>query len=290
MDIITSYSFIIVALGTFFLATSAGLIGCINVYKGQSLIGDAIGHSTLPGVILAFMISLERNPLILMIGAFFMGIIAFIAIQFIKTYSRLSLDAILAIVLSTCFGLGLVLKTYIQGNKAYSSASQSGLSHYIFGQAAFISRVDVYVIFGASLLALAALFIFYKEIKVYLFDSNYAKTIGLSEFALNSIILFSTILLISTGIRVVGVILIASMLVIPAIIGMQWSQRFFIVLSIAGASAGLCAVVGTYLSTVYDGLSTGPTIIVLMSLLAAISLAFGPRGLVAKMKKREVHL
>lgn len=289
MDILTNYSFIVVALGTFLLATAAGAIGCINVLKGQSLIGDAIGHSTFPGVILAFMLTLSREPAYLLLGALGMGIIAFSLIQFIKTYSRQSLDAILAIVLSTFFGLGMVLKSYIQGNSAYRGAAQSGLKNYIFGQAAYITHDDVILIAIAAILALITLVVFYKEIKLFLFDPEYAKTIGISNLSLNSIILFCTILLIATGLKVVGAILISSMLIIPAITALQWSHSFKKVLMISAISGGISAVIGTFISTKYAGLSTGPTIIVIMAIVAAYSLVFGPHGIIAnaKMMRRE---
>lgn len=289
MDILTNYSFLVVALGTFLLATAAGAIGCINVLKGQSLIGDAIGHSTFPGVIIAFMLTLSREPSYLLLGALAMGIIAFALIQFIKTYSRQSLDAILAIVLSTFFGLGMVLKSYIQGNPAYRGATQSGLKNYIFGQAAYIAKADVILIAIAAILSIITLIIFYKEIKLFLFDTEYSKTIGISNFSLNSIILFCTILLIATGLKVVGAILIASMLIIPAITALQWSHSFSKVLWIAAITGGICAVIGTYISTKYAGMSTGPTIIVIMAIVAGTSLVFGPHGIIANAKMKRRH-
>ena len=286
IGILTSHAFLVVAAGTFLLAAATGAIGCITVLKGQSLIGDAIGHSSFPGIVLFFMIFMVRDPLILIFGAIFSGTIAFIVIQTINANSKLELDAVLAIVLSSFFGLGMVLKSYIQGNSRYAKASQSGLQNYIFGQAAYIMKEDVRIIFIVSLLVLALLIIFYKEIKVFLFDITYAKTIGLNTTLLYGVILFMTMSLISTGLKLVGAILISALLIVPAITAMQWSTRFSGVLVIAALTGGISAIIGTYISTAYNGMSTGATIILVMNFFALISLVVGPHGMIANFKKR----
>ena len=105
IDILTSYTFIIVGSGTFLLAAIAGAVGCITVLKGQSLIGDAIGHAAFPGIVLSFMLFMQREPVLLTLGAVVSGTTAFILIQVIKENSKLKLDAILAVVLSSFFGI-----------------------------------------------------------------------------------------------------------------------------------------------------------------------------------------
>ena len=272
MDVLTSYSFLIVGSGTFLLAAIAGAVGCITVLKGQSLIGDAIGHAAFPGIVLSFMLFLQREPILLTLGAVVSGTTAFMLIQVIKENSKLELDAILAVILSSFFGVGMVLKSHIQGNSAYKDAAQSGLSSYIFGQAAYIMKDDVKLILYIGIPTLILLILFYKEIKLFLFDEIYARTIG-----------------IKTGLKLVGAILISSLLIIPAITALQWSEKFSKVLIIAGATGGVSALIGTYISTVYDGMSTGATIILVMGSFAVISLVIGPHGMISniKMRRRE---
>jgi manganese/zinc/iron transport system permease protein len=144
INILTNYSFLVVAAGTVILAIASGMVGTISVLKGQSLIGDAIGHSSFAGIVISFMLFQQRNPIILALGALFSGIIAFFSIQLIGKNSKIEMDSILALVLSSFFGLGMVLKSYIQGNPQYSNASQAGLQNYIFGQAAYLMRNDVF--------------------------------------------------------------------------------------------------------------------------------------------------
>ena len=286
MDILTSYSFIIVGSGTFLLAAVAGAVGCITVLKGQSLIGDAIGHAAFPGIILSFMLFMQREPVLLTLGAVASGATAFMLIQVIKENSKLKLDAVLAVVLSSFFGVGMVLKSYIQGNSNYKDAAQSGLSSYIFGQAAYIMKDDVKLIVYISVPTLVLLVLFYKEIKLFLFDEIYAKAIGIRTVLLYGIILIMTMGIIAAGLKLVGAILISSLLIIPAITALQWSNKFSRVLIIAGVVGGVSALLGTYISTAYDGMSTGATIILIMGSFAIISLVTGPHGMIKNLRMR----
>ena len=286
MDILTSYSFIIVGSGTFLLAAIAGAVGCITVLKGQSLIGDAIGHAAFPGIILSFMLFMQREPVLLTLGAVASGATAFMLIQVIKENSKLKLDAILAVVLSSFFGVGMVLKSYIQGNSNYKDAAQSGLSSYIFGQAAYIMKDDVKLIVYIGVPTLLLLVLFYKEIKLFLFDEIYAKTIGIRTVLLYGIILVMTMGIIAAGLKLVGAILISSLLIIPAITALQWSDKFSRVLIIAGVVGGVSALIGTYISTAFNGMSTGATIILIMGSFAIISLVTGPHGMIKNLRMR----
>ena len=177
----------------------------------------------------------------------------------------------MAVVLSAMFGLGMVLKSYIQGNAKYQRASQSGLASYIFGQAAYILKDDVTVIFTVSIISILLFVLFYKEIKVYVFDEAYAGTIGIKKKLLSLLIMIMTMLLIAAGLKTVGAILISSMLITPAVTGLQWSKRYEKVLMISMAAGGFSAFVGTFISTTFKGFSTGPSITLVMSAIALLS-------------------
>ncbi|WP_243343810.1 iron chelate uptake ABC transporter family permease subunit [Anaerococcus sp. AGMB09787] len=286
LSILSQYSFLVVALGTMILAIGAGAVGTITVLKGQSLIGDAIGHSSFPGVVLAFMIFMSRDSILLLLGAVSMGALAYLLINLIDLRSKLDLDAILAVILSSFFGLGLLLKSYIQGNEKFAGASQSSLQNYIFGQAAFTMKKDVYLIMAVALVALVILVLFFKEIKLYIFDETYARSIGLNTSFINFLILFMTMTIIGVGLSVVGSILISSLLIVPAISALCWSNDFKKVLILAGLTGAIGALVGTYLSQVLDGFSTGASIILVISFLAFVSMIFGPKGLIGNLIRR----
>ena len=280
ISIITQYSFIVVAIGTMLLAMATGIVGTISILKGQSLIGDAVGHASLPGIILAFMISGRKSSLILMLGAIVAGIVAFLLIQIISEGSKIEADTAMAVILSAMFGMGMVLKSYIQGNPEYQGASQSGLASYIFGQAAYILREDVYIILAVSVISLALFIVFYKEIKVYVFDMVYAYTIGINSRLTSLLIMIITMILIAAGLKAVGAILISSMLITPAVTGLQWSNSYEKVLLIAAVTGAVSAFLGTFISSAVKGFSTGPSIILIMSVIALFSVLFAPRGIV----------
>lgn len=290
MAILTDFTFQIVLLGTVVLAMTSGVVGTVTVLRGQSLIGDAIGHSTFAGVVIAFMLFQSKNTLVLTLGALIAGLIAFYFIELIHKHSLVSLNSSLALVLSSFFGLGMALKSYIQGNPAFADASQAGLEHYIFGQAAFLLRSDVGLIIAASVVALTIFGVCYQQIKIFVFDPNYAQSVGIRANVLNWVVLLMAIVMIVVGLKAVGAILIANLLITPAITGLQWSKRFPVVLLVAAISGGVSAGIGTYLSSTISNLPTGPTIIVVMSVVSLLSIIFGPRGYVPAYFRKKRYL
>ena len=265
MDIVTNYTFQIIALGTALLASVAAPVGALSVYKGQSLIGDAIGHATFPGIVLAFMAFSTRSPAVLLVGAM----------------------AAAAVFLSGFFGLGMVLKSFIQGNVDYRGASQAGLETYIFGQAAYMLEDDVKLIALVAALSASLLFLFYKELKVFVFDAEYARAAGLPVRLLQVLLPFLTIAVIGIGIKAVGAILISSFLIIPCVAASQWSDDFSRVLFLSAVFGMAAALAGAYVSTLAQGMSTGPSIILAASAIAFFSMFFGKRGAFRKRGRRE---
>ncbi len=278
MSSLLQYSFITVAIGTMLLAAATGMIGTLGILGGKSLMGDVVGHAALPGIILAFMIARQRSSIVLMIGAMLSGLFAFFIIQVMSMNAKVEADTVMAIVLSAMFGLGMVLKSYIQGNASYQNVSQAGLRSYIFGQAAYILQEDIYIIFFVSSAALILFFIYYKEIKIYVFDPVYAETLGIRKDWMNTVMMLMTMLLIAAGLKAVGSILISSMLIAPAVTALQWSGHYSKVLLIAALTGMVCAFTGTAVSTVYQGFSTGPSIILAMTAVALASILVSPKG------------
>jgi len=290
MTLLFQYSFIVIALGTMSLAISTGIVGTISILKRQSLIGDAVGHASFPGIVLAFIVAGRKDSLTLMTGAIIAGVFAFFIIQSVVNSSKLEADTTMAIILSAMFGFGMVLKSYIQGNPAFSG-SQAGLANYIFGQAAYMLKEDVVIIFSVSIVSILLFLIFFKEIKIHVFDEAYAETLGIKKNIISVLIIIITMLLIAAGLKAVGVVLISSMLITPGVIGMQWSKRYESVLIIAAISGALSALIGTSVSTLVKGMSTGPSIILCMTTVAFLSVLCGPYGIIAsKLRKGKLRM
>ena len=175
-DLIFDYTLRTVALGSAVLGIVSGALGVFAVLRRQSLVGDAMSHAALPGIVLAFMLTGSKTPLVLLIGATIAGWLGALAVLSIVRASRLAYDTALAIVLSVFFGLGLVLLTVVQRQP---DASQAGLDKFLFGQAATLVVKDVQTMSAVGIIAFLALMLIWKEIKLLSFDPDYAASLGL---------------------------------------------------------------------------------------------------------------
>lgn len=282
-----SYDFLVVAAGTILLAVPSAIVGCLSVYKGQSLVADAVGHASYPGIVLAFMLFMTRNPFILTIGAALSGILSYALIQRITCRGHITLDAALAIALTGFFGLGMVLKSNVQGNPIYVHASQAGLRNYIFGSAAFLMKEDIVLISVCAFIAMALFVLFKKELISSIFDPEFSASIGIKASITESILLLMMILFIVIGLKCVGAILISSFLVMPCLCANQHTHRLNQLLKIASAVAGFSAFLGTLISTLIAGASTGPMIILCMGIVTMFSMRFGKCSAYAQTKMKE---
>ena len=264
MRVLFSYDFWVVASGAALLAAIAAVIGCFSVYRGQSLIGDALGHASYPGVVLFFMLFRTRNPLILCLGAAASAAVSYALILWLQGEKKLAPDAVLATVLAGMFGLGMVLKTFIQGNPAFRNASQSGLRVYIFGSAAFMTKRDVWLLLLGALLLAGLLYFFRRPLQYSSFDPGYAASLGIPERLMGTVMLCLTVAVIALGIRTVGAVLISAFLLLPCVAASQCAKTLSAVLRFAVAIAVCSALLGCAVSTGIAGISTGPMIIVCM--------------------------
>ena len=272
-------------LGTFFLGTFGGFLGSILVLQRKALIGDALAHATLPGVMIAFLLFSTRTLNILLLGAFISALIAYVLINFIKNKTVIQWDTAMALMLAGFFGFGQWLLSIIQRR---GSASQGGLSRFIFGDAATMLRADVQFIAIISVILLLFLFIILKDIKLYIFDSTYYASMGRSKGVMEIILSLTTLIFIILGIRLVGVVLISALLIGPILIARQCTNRFHILLLLASMIGGLSGAFGTYLSATRANVPTGPVIVLLLGSLFIVSLLFAPKqGVIQRFFKRQ---
>lgn len=282
--IFTDYTLQIVSLGSALLGIISGVVGSFAVLKKQSLLGDAVSHAALPGITLAFIISGSKNTLILLIGALITGLLATWLVGLIDKHSRIKFDSALALVLSVFFGIGLTLLTYIQ---KIPNANQAGLENFIFGQASTLLSRDVKIIFIAGIVVITLVIIFWKELKIISFDYEFARSIGFStkkiDFLLASLIVTTIII----GLQTVGVILMSAMLVAPGVAARQWTNKLSIMVILASIFGAVSGILGTIISSSIENMPTGPSIVLVISIIVIISILFAPnRGLFwRKMKE-----
>ena len=271
------YTLMIVAIGAALLGTVSGALGTYAVLRRQSLLGDAISHAALPGIAIAFLLTGSKTPLILVLGAAIAGWLGTLLIMSIVRMTRIKYDSALGIVLSTFFGFGLVLHTLIQRT---GNANQAGLDTFLFGQAATILARDILTIGVLGGVAIIITLIFWKELKLLVFDEGFAASLGLPIRALDILLTSLLVIAIVLGLQAVGAVLMSAMLVAPAVAARQWTDRISVMMLLAAFFGALAGVSGTIISSSASRIPTGPTIVLCATVIVGFSIAFASnRGL-----------
>ena len=263
-----------VALATLLLGGVSGAVGSFNFLRKKTLVGETVAHSMLPGVLVAFLLSGVKNPYILIIGAAISGWLSILLVDYITQQSKIKSDSALAIVLSSFFGFGIVLLTVIQSNYG---GEQSGLDHYIFGNAAAMTPGDSTAFAWVSGLVLVLVISFYHSIKSVVFNLEYADAIGINVKFIDGLISFITILSISVGIKAVGIVMMSALLIIPPTAARFWTNSLLRLLLLSGFFGALAGWLGAFVSYSQVSMPTGPWTIVIISLIAFISMLFAPK-------------
>ena len=245
---------------TILLSLPCSFLSCFLVLKGWSLVGDAISHAILPGVVLAYIIG---GPLVF--GAIISGVICIIFSGFISDYSRIKNDTSMGIVFSGMFALGIILVTNLQTN--------IDLVHIILGNLLGINKAEIIQTFSISVIALAFLILKRKDLLLFSFDPIQASIMGINTKLLYYLLLIIISLLVVSNLYTVGIILSVGLLIIPGSIAFLISKNFFQMQIISLISTLISVIVGIYISFFLDS-SPAPTIILMLSLLFFLLLIF----------------
>jgi len=266
-----------VLLGATMLGALGGTLGSFALLRRQSLLGDALAHAALPGVCLAFLLTGAKNPLPLFLGALAAGLLGSLLILATVRFSRIKEDSAIGIVLSVFFGIGIVLLTYIQ---KLPTGNQSGLDKYLFGQAATLVAEDLKVMAVLGAVVIAAVLLFYKELKLLAFDSAFGSSLGLPMCRLEILLTLLLVIVVVVGLQTVGVVLIVATLITPAAAARQWTDRLGAMVLLSAGIGAAAGVAGSLASASVPRLPTGPVIVVVSSGVLILSLLFAPhRGL-----------
>ena len=253
------YDFMVRALiTTLIAAVVCAVLSCWLVLIGWSLMGDAVSHAVLPGVVLAYIVGAPFA-----IGAVIFGFLAVALIGVVRDTSRVKEDAAIGIVFSTLFALGLVLVSV--------TPSQTDLNHIIFGNLLGVSRSDLVQIAVLGAFVFVALIVKRRDFTLYAFDPTHAHAIGLNPRLLGAALLGLLALTAVVALQAVGVILVVAMLIIPGATAYLLTDSFHRMLVIAPAISAACAVIGLYLSYHLDTASGG---MVVLSQGAAFALVY----------------
>jgi manganese/zinc/iron transport system permease protein len=284
-DLFFDYTVRTVALGVAVLGIVGGALGSFAMLRRQSLLGDAMSHAALPGVVLAFMFTGSKSPVVLLLGAAVAGLISTLIMIGINRYTRIKEDSALGIILSVFFGFGLLLLTFLQRNP---DARQAGLNKFLFGQAATLLVQDVLVMSLFGGVALLLMLLFWKEFKLLAFDRDFGASLGYPMTLLEILITVLLVIAIVIGLQAVGVVLMSAMVVAPAAAARQWTNRLGLMVALAALFGALAGISGALISSTGAGLSTGPVIVLCISLIVVLSLLVAPnRGVVWRWLARQ---
>ncbi len=249
------------------------VLSCYLVLKGWSLMGDAVSHAVLPGIVLAHVAGLP-----LAVGAFAAGLSCALLTGYLKESSRVKEDTVMGVVFSGMFGFGLVIFTKVE--------TEQHLLHILFGNVLGVSVQDLIETALIAGVTLAIVLVKRRDLLLYCFDPNHARAIGLPVKVLHYGLLVLLSLTIVGSLKAVGIILVVAMLIAPGAIAFLLTDRFERMLVIATVVATGSSVLGTLISFHIDG-ATGACIVLVQATVFVLAFMFAPkRGLIAARAAR----
>ncbi|MBX2835439.1 MAG: metal ABC transporter permease [Gammaproteobacteria bacterium] len=251
-------------------AIPAAALSCVLVLKNWSLMGDAVSHSVLPGIVIAYVIGLP-----MLLGAFITGLLCALLTGYFSTRSRVKEDTVMGVVFSGLFALGLVLFTKIQ--------TDLHLDHVLFGDMLGVTWTDI-VITGMLAGAVVSLFLIkQRDLMLFAFDEQHAGIVGLNVPLLHFGLLSILAMVIVASIKAVGIILVIAVLIAPGSIAYLLTSRFNTMVWIAILLSIVCSYLGVTLSFHIDS-APAPTIVLLMSIVFIFVFLFAPRHGILRVK------
>jgi ABC-type Mn2+/Zn2+ transport systems, permease components len=249
------------------VAVPTALLSCFLVLKGWSLMGDAISHAVLPGVVLAYMAGLPLG-----LGAFIAGMVCALSVGFLKENSRIKEDTVMGVVFAGLFGLGIVLYTAI--------TTDVHLDHILFGNMLGVGTDDLILASAIAVLVAGVVAAKWRDIMLFIFDPQQAGAIGLNTRLLHYGLLALISLTIVGALQAVGIVLVIALLIAPGAIAFLLTRRFGVMLILATVISVACSLVGVYVSFFLDS-APAPTIVLLMSICFIVAMVLTQRRTVA---------
>ena len=240
-----------------------GLLSCYMTLKGWALMGDAVSHAVMPGVVVAYALGLPFS-----LGAFVFGVGSVALIGYVKQKSRVKEDTVIGLVFTGFFALGLVLVSKIKSN--------IDLMHILFGSPLGISDSDVRQTLLICLIVVAVLITFRRDFMLYCFDPTHARSIGINTGVLHYLLLSTLSLAAVAGLQTVGIILVVAMLITPGATAYLLTDRFDRMTILAVISSVISSLLGVYISYWLD-IETGGSIVLVQTTLFLLAFLFAPR-------------
>ena len=239
------------------------VLSCWMTLVGWSLMGDAVSHAVLPGVVLSYMFGMPFALGALIFGG---GSVALIGV--VNRTSRVKEDAVIGVVFTAMFALGLVMISRVP--------SQTDLSHILFGNVLGVSDGDILQVLILAAVVLAVVWYKHRDLTMYAFDPVHAHAIGVNPRLLETLLLGLLSVTVVVALQAVGIILVVAMVIIPGATAYLLTDRFERMLMISAAIAFVAAVVGVFTSFHLNG-STGGCIVLAQAIAFTLAYLFSPR-------------
>lgn len=264
------HGFMLKAIGVgAFVCIVCAVLSCFIVLKGWSLVGDALSHAVLPGIIGAYILGLPMA-----LGAVLSGVACVLSAGAVRHSTRVKPDALLGVAFTGFLAVGMILLA--------ATPSDIHFLHVLFGNLLGIEPYDVAQALIAGSIGLLVVFLMSRDLILFCFDPGHARVVGLSPQRLELILLLLVALTVVAALQAVGVALVMAMLVTPGCVGFLLADRFERMMLVSVASAAFSAVAGAMASFWLDG-ATGPCIVLVQSAIFVLAFCFAPkRGLFAE--------
>ena len=262
-----------------------GILGCFIVLRNMALIGDALSHAVLPGVVVAFMFA-GMNPLGFFIGSVAAGLFSAVVITWIQQNVKTKNDAAIGIVFTAMFSLGVMGISWI----SHKQGVHLDLKDFLFGNVLGVGDEDLWLTAAVTLTVIGAVIVFYRYLFVTTFQSIIAQTMGISVKTVHYLLMLMLSFAVVASLQTVGVILVVAMLITPASTALLLSDRLPRVLVIAALVGLTSAVFGFFAAVALDS-TPGPAMAVVATIIYGITVLFSPRkGLIFNyLRKRKMQ-
>lgn len=277
-------------IGSVLLGISCGLLGCFIVVRKMALVGDTLSHAVLPGVAVGFLFSgvsasgmfdwsfdvanITKDPPLIFFGAVVAGLAGTFLVNTLKQTTKIKEDSALGLTLASFFAVGICLLTMIQD---LPTGNKSGIDKFMFGQAAAIDEADIRLMLAVTLLIVAVVFVFYKELLVTSFDAGFARSIALPSEWIHHGLMLLVAFAVVIALQAVGVVLVSAMLITPAATAYLLTDRMHRMLLLAVGFGVGSGVLGALISFLKPNIPTGPCMVLGASALFAVAFFGGPR-------------
>lgn len=266
-------------LGSVLIGGVLGVLGCFVVLRRMALIGDAISHAVLPGVVVAFLL-VSTGITGLFIGALLAGILTAVGINVVSRFSRVKEDAAVGIVFTAMFALGVILISWLPAGTHFD------MKCFLFGDPLAVQRADLISIMVIVPVVVAVVWLFFRPLKLMSFDPVMASTMGLNVTALHYLLMILLSATVVAALRSVGVIMAVAMLITPAAVGYQLTNRLQTMIVVAAGAGALSAFAGMFLAFQVD-CPPGPAMVLVATAMFCATMVFAPqRGILAERQRR----